>query len=153
MSIIKIQGAHECSEASAATNSRFGFLGLFVWPFHRACAAVDAISLQRSGPSFFARCRAISAAGLLCMSQLYNYFPACARIYLTPMLAQAYTKLMENYLLTTDGGQTWARVTRRWLMAVLNARGIDRFARKQALAEALTGSEPSIGSIAFRRCC
>ena len=60
----------------------------------------------------------------------------------------------ERYLMTTDGGANWQRVTRAMLMAVLDARGVARWWRKEALAEALAGLEPEpLPGIRFRACC
>jgi hypothetical protein len=64
------------------------------------------------------------------------------------------TSTTERYLMTTDGGTSWERVTRAMLMAVLDARGVSRWDRKQALAEALAGMEPQpLPGVRFRACC
>ena len=55
------------------------------------------------------------------------------------------------FLLTVDGNTE--RVTRAWLMAVLDARGMDRWARKQALAESYNGQQVVRDGLSFRRTC
>jgi len=56
--------------------------------------------------------------------------------------------------MTTDGGTSWERVTRAMVMAILDARGVSRWDRKQALAEALTGSQATpCDGVTFRACC
>jgi hypothetical protein len=59
----------------------------------------------------------------------------------------------EWFLMTTDL-LNHQRVTRRMVMAILDARGVSRWDRKQALAEALTGSQATpCDGVTFRACC